>query len=324
MLRPLTSLFAGQDYPDLLIGLGQADDAAVYRLSDEQALVATVDFFTPIVDDPYAYGAIAAANAMSDVYAMGGRVLFALNVAAFPANLSYEMMSAILAGGADKVREAGGAVAGGHTIQDKEPKYGLVVLGLADPRRILTKGGARPGDQLVLTKPLGAGVVTTALMRDQATGEQIEAAIASMTRLNRAASEAALAAGVRAATDVTGFGLLGHAVEMLQEHSVGVEGLPRVGFRFYFERLPWLPGAAELGAAWVFPGGAHNNRAFFNPWVRFAPHLDEARQVLCFSPETSGGLLLAVPPGRVDAVLGRVHPSWLVGEVSDAPGIEVV
>ncbi len=216
MLRPLSSLFQNADYPDLLIGLGKADDAAVYRLSDDQALVATVDFFTPIVDDPYAYGAIAAANSLSDVYAMGGRPIFALNIAAFPADLPEDVMAAILRGGAEKVREAGVPIAGGHTIQDKEPKYGLVVLGLVDPRRVLTKGGAQPGDVLVLTKPLGAGVITTALKRDLATEEQVAVATASMLRLNRAASEAALAAGVRAATDVTGFGLLGHAREMLE------------------------------------------------------------------------------------------------------------
>ena len=162
MLRPLSNLFNQADYPDLLVGLGHPDDAAIYRLSDDKALVATVDFFTPIVDDPYAYGAIAAANSLSDVYAMGGRPLFALNIAAFPGDLPYDMISEVLRGGAEKAIEAGVAIAGGHTIQDKEPKYGLVVLGMVDPRRLLAKSGAQPGDQLILTKPLGAGVVTTA------------------------------------------------------------------------------------------------------------------------------------------------------------------
>ncbi len=361
MLRPLSSLFQSADYPDLLIGLGKADDAAVYRLSDDQALVATVDFFTPIVDDPYAYGAIAAANSLSDVYAMGGRPIFALNVAAFPADLSEDVMAAILRGGAEKVREAARAIAGGHTIQDKEPKYGLVVLGLVDPRRVLTKGGAQPGDVLILTKPLGAGVVTTALKRDLATEEQVAAATASMLRLNRAASEAALAAGVRAATDITGFGLLGHASEML-ELPPSISSLtppsissltppsissltppsisplgggraggearlenPAVGFRLYFDRLPWLPGAQELGDAWVYPGGAHNNRQHYSQWVHFDKRLSEAQQTLCFSPETSGGLLMAVPAGEAERMLGRLEQAWVVGEVVEMgdAGIEV-
>jgi selenide, water dikinase len=320
VLRPLSSLFNSADYPDLLIGLGKADDAAVYRLSDDQALVATVDFFTPIVDDPYAYGAIAAANSLSDVYAMGGRPIFALNIAAFPADLPEDVMAAILRGGAEKVREAGAAIAGGHTIQDKEPKYGLVVLGLVDPRRVLTKAGARPGDVLVLTKSLGAGVITTALKRDLATAEQVAVATASMLRLNRAASEAALAAGVWSATDVTGFGLLGHASEMLELEGNGV------GFRFYFDRLPWLPGAQELGDAWVYPGGAHNNRQHYGRWVRFDKRLSEAQQTLCFSPETSGGLLMAVPAGEVEGMLSRLEQAWVVGEVVEMgeAGIEVV
>lgn len=329
MLRPLSSLFNNADYPDLLIGLGKADDAAVYRLSDDQALVATVDFFTPIVDDPAAYGAIAAANSLSDVYAMGGRPIFALNVAAFPGDLPEEVMVAILRGGAQKVLEAGAAIAGGHTIQDKEPKYGLVVLGLVDPRRVLTKSGAQPGDVLVLTKPLGAGVITTALKRDLATEAQVATATASMLRLNRAASEAALAAGVVAVTDITGFGLLGHASEMLDPPpgSPLAGGNRRgVGFRFFFDRLPWLPGAQELGDAWVYPGGAHNNRQHYKSWVRFDPRLTEAQQTLCFSPETSGGLLMAVPAGRVDELLHRLEQAWIVGEVvaMSEPGIEVV
>ena len=317
VLRPLASLFSQADYPDLLVGLGRADDAAVYRLSEDQALVATVDFFTPIVDDPYTYGAIAAANSLSDVYAMGGRPLFALNIAAFPPDLPAEMISAVLRGGAEKVIEAGAAIAGGHTIQDKEPKYGLVVLGMVDPRRVLTKGGARPGDKLVLTKPLGTGVITTAFKRDLTSDAQMAAATASMLQLNRAASEAALLAGVRAATDITGFGLLGHASEML--------GAPGVGLRFYFDQLPWLPGAQQFGRDWVYPGGAHNNRAFFNPRVHFDPRIDEAMQTLCFAPETSGGLLLAVPPGNVDVIQSHLPAAWVIGEVIAAaePAIEV-
>ena len=317
VLRPLASLFSQQDMPDLLVGLGRADDAAVYRLSEDQALVATVDFFTPIVDDPYTYGAIAAANSLSDVYAMGGRPLFALNIAAFPSDLPAEMISQIVRGGAEKVIEAGAVIAGGHTIQDKEPKYGLVVLGMVDPHHILTKGGAQPGDKLVLTKPLGTGVITTAFMRDLTSDEQMAAATASMLQLNRAASEAAIAAGVRTATDITGFGLLGHAAEMLDG--------PGVGLRFYFDQLPWLPGAQAFGDDWIYPGGAHNNRAFFSPRVRFDPRIDEAMQTLCFAPETSGGLLLAVPPQNTDLVLARLEWAWMIGEVvvAEMPVIDV-
>ena len=318
VLRPLANLFSQQNMPDLLVGLGRADDAAVYRLSDDQALVATVDFFTPIVDDPYTYGAIAAANSLSDVYAMGGRPLFALNIAAFPADLPAEMVSEVVRGGAEKVIEAGAVIAGGHTIQDKEPKYGLVVLGMVDPRRILTKGGARPGDQLVLTKPLGTGVITTAFMRDLNSEEQMAAATASMLQLNRAASEAAVAAGVRAATDITGFGLLGHAAEMLDGSGVGL--------RFYFDQLPWLPGALAFGRDWIYPGGAHNNRAYFSPRVRFDEQISEAMQTLCFAPETSGGLLLAVPPEAAGAVLSGLAWARIIGEAIavETPVIEVV
>ncbi len=307
VLRPLASLFNPADHPDLLVGLGRADDAAVYRLSADQALVATVDFFTPIVDDAYAYGAIAAANALSDIYAMGGRPLFALNIAGFPANLPAELIGDILRGGAEKVKEAGAAIAGGHTIQDKEPKYGLAVLGLIDPGRVMTKGGARPGDKLLLTKPLGTGVITTAFMRDLTSEAPMAAATASMMRLNRAASEAALAAGVQAATDITGFGLLGHAAEMLDA--------PGVGLRLFFDHLPWLPGAQAFGDEWVYPGGAHNNRAYFGPRVDFDPQISEAMQTLCFAPETSGGLLLAAPPQQVAQLLARLEQAWIIGDV---------
>lgn len=326
VLRPLSNLFNQADYPDLLVGLGRPDDAAIYRLSDDRALVATVDFFTPIVDDPYAYGAIAAANSLSDVYAMGGRPLFALNIVAFPENLPGDMLSEVLRGGAEKAIEAGVAIAGGHTIQDREPKYGLVVLGMVDPRRLLTKHGARPGDRLILTKQLGAGVVTTAFMRDLTRDEQLAAATASMMQLNRAASEAALAAGAHAATDITGFGLLGHASEMLPaSETSAAAGQPAIGFRIFFDRLPWLPGAQEFGRDWVYPGGAHNNRSHFSPHVRFDARIPEAMQVLCFSPETSGGLLMAVPPQNVGDVLASLPHARVIGEVvaSDEPGIDV-
>src|SRR5512136_13741 len=198
VLRPLQDRFKRADYPDLLIGLGEPDDAAVYRIAPDRAIIQTTDFFPPVVDDAYAFGAIAAANAMSDVYAMGGEVLFALNIAAFPEDLDAEIFSDILRGSADKVAEAGGAIAGGHTVRDREPKYGLAVTGVVHPDRILTKGGARAGDARFLTKPLGAGVITTALKREQAEPVHVQTATESMLQLNRAASRAALAAGVHA------------------------------------------------------------------------------------------------------------------------------
>ena len=305
MLRALDNLFPAEQHPNLLVGLGSPDDAAVYRLNDEQALIQTVDFFTPIVDTPYEYGAIAAANALSDVYAMGGEVLFALNIAALPPDLPTDMMAEILRGGADVVRSVGAAIAGGHTIQDKEPKYGLAVTGLVHPDRILTKGGARPGDALVLTKPLGTGTITTALKRGQVDPAHLDAAIASMMRLNRAASQAAQAAGARSATDITGFGLIGHASEMAE--AAGVR------FRIRFDALPWLPGALGYAEAWVFAGGAHNNHAFYNPLVTYTRPVLDWQETLLHDPQTSGGLLVAVAPERRGCVSGVLRRARSAG-----------
>ncbi|MBI4561512.1 MAG: selenide, water dikinase SelD, partial [Candidatus Rokubacteria bacterium] len=212
-----------REQPDLLVGLAQRDDAAVYRIADEIAIVETVDFFPPIVDDPYVYGAIAAANAMSDVYAMGGRVIFALNVAGFPREFPRDLIAEIFRGGADKVAEAGGVVAGGHTVVDAEPKYGLCVTGLIHPKRILVKGGLRVGDRLFLSKPLGTGVIATAAKADDCPPEVLAAAVKSMLRLNRAASVVAQECGVRGATDITGFGFLGHAAEMVEASGAGID-----------------------------------------------------------------------------------------------------
>jgi selenide,water dikinase len=320
VLRTLDNLFPAEQHPNLLVGLGSPDDAAVYRLNDEQALIQTVDFFTPIVDTPYEYGAIAAANALSDVYAMGGEVLFALNIAALPPDLPTDMMAEILRGGADVVRSVGAAIAGGHTIQDKEPKYGLAVTGLVHPDRILTKGGARLGDVLVLTKPLGTGTITTALKRGQVDPAHLDAAIASMMRLNRVASQAARAAGARSATDITGFGLIGHASEMAEASDAR--------FRIRFDALPWLPGALGYAGAWVFAGGAHNNHAFYNSLVTYTRPVLDWQETLLHDPQTSGGLLVAVAPERVDVFLAfcaeRAQPAWVIGEVVEGAGIEIV
>lgn len=320
VLRQLGNMFPAEEYPRLTVGLGSVDDAAVYRLNDEQALIQTTDFFTPIVDTPYEYGAIAAANALSDVYAMGGEVLFALNIAAFPPDLPISMMAEILRGGADIVRSVGAPIAGGHTIQDKEPKYGLVVTGMVHPDRVFTKGGAAAGDTLVLTKPLGTGTITTALKREVAEPEHITTAIASMMRLNRVAAQAAQRAGVRGATDITGFGLLGHALEMADAG--------RVRLRFRFDDLPWLPGAWKYGTDWVFAGGAHDNQKFYDGSVTYSRSLADWQRTLLHDPQTSGGLLVALPPGSLsgyrDFCAEHGQPVWPVGEVIAGAGVEIV
>lgn len=319
-MRTLDNLFPPEAYPNLLVGLGAPDDAAVYRLSDDLALIQTVDFFTPIVDTPYEYGAIAAANALSDVYAMGGEVLFALNIAAFPPDLPADLLAEILRGGADTVRGAGAAIAGGHTIQDKEPKYGLAVTGVVHPNRILAKGGARPGDALVLTKPLGTGTITTALKRDIVAPAHVDAAIASMMRLNRSAAQAAQAADAHAATDITGFGLIGHALEMAAAGGVR--------FRLRFDALPWLPGASDYAEAWVFAGGAHNNHAYYNPHVTYTRPVSDWQETLLHDPQTSGGLLIAVSPARLADFMTfcqqHNQDAWTVGDVTAGAGIEIV
>jgi len=316
----LQELFCAEDYPNLLVGLATADDAAVYRLTEELAIIHTVDFFTPVVDDPYQYGAIAAANAMSDVYAMGGEVLLALNICAFPADMSPAIISEILRGGAEKVAEAGGVVAGGHTIDDKEPKYGLAVLGTVHPDRVLTKAGARPGDALVLTKPLGVGVITTALKRGLAAAAHVQGAVASMATLNRQAARLMQQVGVHAATDITGFGFLGHASEMA--------ALSQVAIRFNLEQLPFLEGAQLYAEKQCFPGGAGRNRDYYGCGVAFAPAIPEQTQMLLFTPETSGGLLVAVPMERLATLLGFCaaagQPAWPIGEVVAGAGIEVM
>jgi selenide,water dikinase len=301
-----------------LVGLGAADDAAVYRLDEVRALIVTTDFFTPIVDDPYDYGAIAAANSLSDVYAMGGEPFLALNIAALPPQLPPEFLAEILRGGAEKAREAGVVIAGGHTVQDKEPKFGLVAVGLVHPEHLLTKGGLCPGDALVLTKPLGTGIITTAFKGDHADPAHLAAAVASMKALNRTAARLAGEFALRAATDITGFGFLGHAWEMVQASGVGM--------RLRFAAFPFLEGARLYARAWLFPGGSQNNRAFYGPHVSFAPGIAEEEEMLLFDAQTSGGLFLAVPGDRLGRFLSRAaelgQPAWAVGEVT-GPGDEI-
>jgi selenide, water dikinase len=320
VLRPL----AVQTHPDLIVGLQTSDDAAVYRLAPDLAVVQTVDFFTPIVDDPWTYGAIAAANSMSDVYAMGGEVLMALNVAGFPESLPPEIVTAIFAGAAAKVAEAGAVIAGGHTVTDTEPKFGLSVTGRIHPDRVLTKAAAKPGDVLVLGKPIGTGIVSTALKREICEPEDLDAAVASMSKLNRAAAEALRAVpSVRACTDITGFGLMGHAAEMAE----------RSGVRFVIEasRVPLLPGAYRYATLGAIPGGLGRNRKYFQDHaggIAIADGIDAAIATLLFDPQTSGGLLAAVPEADLAALLAESDSRDAgfvpIGRVEAGEGILVV
>jgi len=312
VIQPLKAIFDPTDYPDLLVGLDAADDAAVYRLNSEQALISTTDFFPPVVDDPYDFGAIAAANALSDVYAMGGRPLYAINLVAYPDGLDLDHLREILRGGAEKVAEAGAVIAGGHSVNDQEPKYGLAVTGIGHPDRIMTKGGSQPGDVLLLTKPLGTGVVTTALKRQWAKQEDVDAAVTSMKQLNRVAAEAALRCGVKSMTDITGFGLLGHAHEMAH--------LSAVDFAIRADALTWLPGAINYGELGAFPGGMGNNRDYFEPWVRFDDSVSGLMQQLLWTPETSGGLLAAVAPENVAEFVRLCSEAMEIGRVLPGDG----
>lgn len=320
VLRPLAEIFDSGKYPDLLVGLDGTDDAAVYRISDEQAIIQTTDFFPPVVDDPYSFGAIAAANAMSDIYAMGGQVLLALNIAAFPDDMPLEIIQEVFRGGAEKVAEAGGIIAGGHTVRDEEPKYGLAVTGTVHPDRVITKSGARAGDQLVLTKPLGIGIITTALRNGAASSAHVAGAVEVMMTLNRAAAEAMQAVGVHAATDITGFGLLGHSLEMAQRSHVGL--------RLRADDLPVLAGTREYAQAGHVAGGASRNEEFVASHIHNYPELDETTRQILLDPQTSGGLLIAVAPDRLEALLAALEErsvsAWQIGEVVEREDIEII
>ena len=292
------------------------DDAAVYRLAGGGALVVTLDFFTPIVDDPYDFGRIAAANALSDVYAMGGRPLFALNLLSFPrALLPDGLAEEIIRGGVEKAREAGVSVLGGHSIDDAEPKYGMVAVGEVDPERMLSIDRARPGDDLVLTKPLGSGIVATAVKAGVCPDEVLAEAVATMARLNRGAADAAVAAGARAATDVTGYGLTGHLGNMARASAVSA--------RIDAARVPLLPGVRELAEAGHIPGGTRRNREDSVDSVSYRGDIDETTRTLLADAQTSGGLLIACPADRTAALLGdleaRGEPGHVVGAVMDGP-----
>lgn len=296
------------------MGLEAADDAGVYRLSPELALIQTVDFFTPIVNDPYHYGAIAAANALSDVYAMGGRPLTALNIACFPLKTtSADVLKAILRGGMDKLHEAGALLVGGHSVEDAELKYGLAVTGVVHPDRIYTKAGARPGDLLILTKPLGTGIIATALKGRLASPAAEAAAIQVMSQLNRAAAESLEGLEVHAVTDITGFGLLGHGLEM------ALAG--KAELTLYASRVPVLPWAREYAAMGLVPGGSHANRRFCEKHLTIDPRVSSIDVDLLSDAQTSGGLLIAIAPQHGEMFLQRltaqgVQHATVIGEVT--------
>lgn len=319
-MRPLSEIYRNDDFPQVLVGLSEPDDAAVYQIDPARAIISTTDFFPPVVDDPYDFGAIAAANALSDVYAMGGRPLMAINLVAYPDDLDNGILTEILRGGAEKVKEAGAVIAGGHSISDAEPKYGLSVTGEVEAGKIIRKSGARIGDALILSKRLGTGVVTTALKRDIAEPQHVAAAVESMSRLNRIAAEVAQRNGAHAMTDITGFGLVGHGLEMAK--------LSGVDFRLNMNALEFLPGAADYARNGVFPGGMERNREYYSQWLVVDGKLAEYERGLLFDPQTSGGLLMSVAEERAAAMLAELRAegedAFHIGDVDAGPGNIIV
>lgn len=308
------------DDPNLLVGTNTADDAGVYKLTDEIALIQTVDFFTPVVDDPYTYGQIAAANSLSDVYAMGGKPVTALNVVGFhQKHFSLDVLVEILTGGAHKVAEAGAVIAGGHTIMDEELKYGLAVTGIIHPDKIVTNAAAKPGDKLVLTKPLGTGIISTAVKSGVDIGELNERVNRAMAMLNKTAAEVMQEIGVNACTDITGFGLLGHTYEMAAGS--------KLGMNIWASHVPYYEEAIPLITEGYVPGGTNNNRYYLENKARLSDSLDWEHSTILFDAQTSGGLLIAVPESKVDSLTSMlkqrgVETSAIIGEVvAEHPGI---
>jgi len=300
---------------NVLVGLDRADDAGVYKVSDELALIQTVDFFTPIVDDPYAFGQIAAANALSDIYAMGGIPKTAMNLVAFPLKtMDISVLRQIIQGGLDKMTEAGVVLIGGHSIEDSELKYGLSVTGFVHPGRILTKKTIRQGDRLILTKPLGTGIVNTAIKGGLASPAVIESVIRLMAALNLKAAGIMSDYPVSACTDITGFGLLGHLAEMVAGSGFGMT--------IHASNIPVIPESREYAAMGLVPGGAHKNREFRQSMVTFGPRVDRIMQDVCFDPQTSGGLLISIPAAQADALLAglkkesSISLAEIIGEVT--------
>ena len=317
MLRYLPKI----DDPNILVGTNTADDAAVYRISDDLAIVQTVDYFTPVVDDPYTFGLITAANSLSDIYAMGAKPLFALNIVGFPSKqLPLEVLAEILKGGATKAAEAGISIIGGHTIDDNEPKYGLVVTAVIEPEKVVTNAGAKPGDVLVLTKPLGIGIITTAIKRGIVSQETVDKAVEVMSTLNKAAAEAMVEVGVNACTDITGFGFLGHLHEMAKGSGVGA--------KIRLSQVPVLPEAWKLIAQGIAPGGTHRNLEYLLNDIVWDVSINKEAQLVLADAQTSGGLLIAVPPEKADRLLTALEQAQIpvvavVGEIVTDPACRI-
>ena len=303
--------------PNLIVGLESPDDAGVYQLSDDLAIIQTVDFFTPIVDDPYTFGQIATANALSDVYAMGGKPLTAMNVVCFPIkSMDISVLQDILKGGVDKMLEAGVLLVGGHSVEDNELKYGLSVTGTIHPKRLVTKSGAKAGDKLILTKPLGTGIISTAVKAEMVDEETVAKHTKCMATLNNKASELMQEVGVHAGTDITGFGFLGHTTELAQNS--------RVGINIFSASIPLLPRTEEFAQQGLCPGGLHRNREFYSTAITIAGEVPLHIQDILFDPQTSGGLLICLAPGKAELLLDRlrqagVEEATIVGEVVSEP-----
>ena len=305
------------DDPNLIVGLNRADDAGVYKLSDDLAIIQTIDFFTPIVDDPFMFGQIAAANALSDVYAMGGRPLTAMNVVCFPVKtMDIAILREILRGGLEKMKEAGVVLAGGHSVEDAELKYGLSVTGIIHPDKVLTNGGAKIGDSLILTKPLGTGIINTAIKGKMASDDSISRVTRAMAALNKTASEVMQEVGVNACTDITGFGLLGHACEMIEDTNLGME--------INASSVPFFPEAKEFAGMGMVPGGTYRNREFRKKLIEVGSGVSPYFMDILFDPQTSGGLLISVPEKKANELLERlrdkgIKEAAIIGEVVAEP-----
>ena len=303
--------------PNLIVGSATGDDAAVYKMSESQALVVTVDFFPPIVDDPWFYGAISAANSISDIYAMGGKPFLALNIACFPSDLPIEILSEIQKGGQEKAAEAGVIIVGGHTINDEEPKYGMAVIGSLEPGKEVTKSGSKVGDKLILTKPIGTGLITTGGKQNVVNKRTMDKALESMSLLNKDASEAMMDVGVNSCTDITGFGLLGHMKDMMTSSGVAAN--------IYSSKVPILDGSLELAKSNIFPDGTNRNIDYVADLVSWDPSLEDHMKLILCDPQTSGGLLISVDESKLELLIGKLGKSGnnissVIGDVVDLEG----
>jgi selenide, water dikinase len=309
-------------HPNLIVGMERVEDAGVYKINEETAIIQTVDFFTPVVDDPYTFGQITAANSLSDVYAMGGQPITAMNIVCFPSqSMDISVLQAVLKGGLDKMQEAGVVLVGGHSVDDQEIKYGLSVTGTIHPQKVLKKEGSKPGNKLILTKALGTGIISTAVKAGMASQESAEAIIRSMTTLNRRASEIMLEVGVDACTDITGFGLLGHACEMVEDTAQGL--------LIYADRVPIFAEAVTLAETGLVPAGLYRNRDYRKSWVHIKKEVNQFLSEVLFDPQTSGGLLISVAPAKAGQLLSKLHQDGInqaaeIGEVLSQPAGKVI